>query len=109
MITALKTAVCINEYGNFEALHKLLTYDSRVVFSTDIKSMVNEFIDKDYMVGQCILCGDAEQYLNRNASIFDSLGFTGTPVFIINRNVYVGYRSLGDFKEMIDNEILSSN
>lgn len=109
MRTALKTAVCVNEYGNFEALHKLLLYDSRVVYSGEFRDMVDDFTDRDYMVGQCILCGEAEHYLDRNTSLFDSLGFTGTPIFIINRNVYVGYRSLSSFKKIIDNEIHSSN
>lgn len=108
-LLAQKTAVCVNEHGNYESLHKLLSYNYMVIFTPEFKQMVDEFIDKDYMVGQCILEGEADDYLEFNNQEFDSLGFRGTPVFVIGPKVFIGYRGIETFMRIINLEVNQIN
>lgn len=106
---AQKTAVCVNEHGNYEALHKLYTYNYFVIHTPEFTQMVNEFIDKDHMVAQCILGGEAENYLMANNQEFTHLGFKGTPVFVIRNRVYIGYRGQQNFLKIVKNELSNIN
>ena len=63
---ALKAAVCVNHYGNFEHLHKLLLHDPKVVYTLDFQNMIDEFSTKDPFVGECIDGEIAAQHLEKN-------------------------------------------
>lgn len=102
---ALKTAVCVNKYGNYETLHKLFTYNYFVRFAPEFEAMVNDFIDRDYQVAQCILGTEAADYLDGNNQEFERLGFTGTPVFVVGNTYFKGYSSRDAFLKIIDNEL----
>ena len=102
---SLKTAVCVARYGNFHYLHQLLLADNMVIFSNDFRNMVDEFIDSDELVAECILGGEAEDYLFQNLEEFNIFGFKGTPTFVIDNKVYSGYREYDAFKMIIDNHL----
>lgn len=99
-----RTAVCVSEYGNYNALHKLFTHNFLVVLTQEFKQMVDEFIVKDDLVAQCILEGEADDYLNANNDEFERLGLKGTPAFVIGNKVFKGYRNLKSFMYIVDSE-----
>lgn len=107
LLNSLKTAVCIAKHGNFSYLHQLLLADHMVVFSNEFRSMIDEFIDSDEIVAECILGGEAEAYLLQNLTDFNSYGFKGTPTFVIGKKVYSGYREYPDFKAIIEKHLNS--
>jgi hypothetical protein len=99
---ALKTAVCINKYGIIDYLHELMILDDQVVFTPQFQSMMNEFIDRDPLVAECILGNEAEEYLRMNLQDIETLNIKGTPTFIINTMVYTGYKDYNQLKKIIE-------
>lgn len=106
LLNSLKTAVCINRYGNFEYLHQLLINNHKVVYTPDFRGMVDEFIDKDIIVAECIMGGEADEYLIQNVKDFDSFGLKGTPTFIIGNKIYAGYKDYNSFRSIILDNLL---
>ncbi|PLX23027.1 MAG: hypothetical protein C0599_05110 [Salinivirgaceae bacterium] len=100
---ALKALVCVNKYGNFTYLHKLLLSNFRVMYTDEFIQMVNSFKDKDPFVGECIDGTEAKDYLTANIKEFEKLEFKGTPTFVINNRVYIGYRETEQMEKIIDN------
>jgi protein-disulfide isomerase len=100
-LNAAKTAVCINRYGYFDKLHELLLTDNRVIYTPEFRDMVNDFTARDNLVAECILGGQADEYILQIRDEFRKFGLSGTPTFIINRNVYRGYRSYPEFRKII--------
>lgn len=105
VINGQKTAVCINKYGNFEKLHQLLLIEPNVVYSKEFGAVIDEFIEKDDLLAECLLSGEAEVYLTNNIKEFKKIGFTGTPSFVINSRALKGYHSYTELEEMIRKEI----
>jgi protein-disulfide isomerase len=103
---ALKTAVCVSKHGNFEYLHELFLHDFGAVFTDEFQGMIDEFIEKDIVFAECLLGGDAEEYLANNAKDFEMLKLRGTPTFIIGNTIYPGYRDFEAFKAIINKEIV---
>ena len=98
---AMRTAVCINKYGDYTYLHDLLLNNSKVVVTNDFRDMINEFIEKDLYVAECILGGEAEEYLAQNVADFETLKLKGTPTFIIDNQVYTGFQNAEKFNQII--------
>ena len=102
---AQRAAVCIYRYGNYLPLHNLFVFNYLSVYSSVFGVMLDEFISADDYVAQCMLEGESEEYLAANGKEFDSMGFTGTPVFVINNHVYTGFRSAKDFGKIVEFEL----
>ncbi|MBU8893523.1 MAG: DsbA family protein [Bacteroidales bacterium] len=105
VINSLKIAVCINEYGNFEKLNKLLLFEPTAVYTTEFRNLIDEFIERDIFVAECMLGGESDEYIVENILKFKSLNLTGTPTFIINNKIYKGYREYEIFKKLIEKEL----
>jgi protein-disulfide isomerase len=102
---ALKTVVCIHKFGYFNHLHNLLLENSKVVYTQDFRDMIDDFISRDIFVAECILGEEVEAYLLQNLNEFDMLGLKGTPTFIIDNKVYIGYRDYDQFKQILNDHI----
>ena len=105
IINSLKIAVCINEYGNFEKLNELLLEEPRVIYTDEFKNIVDEFVEKDEFIAECMYGGKSENYILTNLGSFKALGLTGTPAFIINNKIYKGYANFNELRRIIDKEI----
>jgi len=105
---ASKAAVCINRYGDFEKLHELLLVDPNVIYHQKFIELTEELIQKDEMMAECMLGGDADLYLGTNMNEFASLNLTGTPTFIINNKVHKGFKSYGVLQAIIKKELKES-
>jgi protein-disulfide isomerase len=105
LTNSLKTAVCINKYGNFKYLHELLLNDNKIVYTEPFRKMVEEFIEKDNIIAECMLSGEAEEYLKENLEDFEKLDLRGTPTFVINNVIYSGYRDYNQFRKIIENQL----
>ena len=106
---ALKAAVCVNHYGNFEHLHKLLLHDPKVAYTSDFQNMIDVFSMKDPFVGACIDGEIAAQHLEKNLKEFNQLQLKGTPSFVINNIVYQGYREPKIFKRITEKHLSNLN
>ncbi|HOG19710.1 MAG TPA: thioredoxin domain-containing protein [Salinivirgaceae bacterium] len=102
LTTAMKVAVCVNKFGNYEYLHQLFLSQSNIVYTTDFHDMVDEFIDKDIQVAECILGGAADEYIKDNIEEFEALNLKGVPTFVIESKIYYGFKEYDSFKKILD-------
>jgi len=100
-----KTAVCLNKYGDFEELNKLLLMETDAIYSDQMNELVEDYINRNSFFAECMLSGKADDYLNENRSEFIKNKFSGTPTFIINNKVYKGFMEYGRMIKIINKEL----
>jgi protein-disulfide isomerase len=80
-----------------------------VVYSNEFREMIDEFIEKDIFVAECILGEESEHYLKENLKDFETFGMKGTPTFIIGRNIFSGYKDYPEFKKIVESQLTTDN
>ena len=105
---SLKLAVCINKYGNFDKLNQLLLLDPKVVYTNEFNDVLDDLVQKDEFVAECMYGGESEKYILKNLALFKMLGCTGTPTFVVNKHIYKGYRDYENFKKLIEKELANA-
>lgn len=95
---AYQTVVCINKFGNFEKLHKLLLHKSEIIYSEYFQELKDEYIATNSNVGECIINSE-NQAIIRNIHQFQTLETKGTPTFIIGKDIVVGLKDMEYFKQ----------
>ena len=105
VINSLQLAVCINKYGNFEKLNELLLLEPKVVYTRQFEDLINDLIDKDSFVGECMYGGESEWYIAQNLGDFKKMKCTGTPTFVINNRIYKGFLDYTKFKKLVEKEL----
>ena len=105
----MKASVCVNKFGNYEYLHQLFLNQSNIVYTADFHDMIDEFIDKDIQVAECILGGDADNYLKQNIEEFETLKLKGVPTFVIDRKIYYGFKEYDLLKKILNYHLTQIN
>ncbi|MBN2164945.1 MAG: thioredoxin domain-containing protein [Marinilabiliaceae bacterium] len=103
---ALKMAIAVNKYGNYQPYHEVLLKDANIIFSNDFQDYLFEimkyneaiatFFNKDSLI---------ENYLNENQKLLKKMGIKGTPTYIIGNKIIKGYISHNELTEIINNDI----
>jgi protein-disulfide isomerase len=93
MMQAIQALVCVNQFGDFEKLHKLLMTDYEVVYTQDFKILIDDFIAANPDIAQCLIHHNDYTYVRSSNKEFREYNFPGTPTFIIENDVYSGYRN----------------
>ncbi|WP_430813072.1 thioredoxin domain-containing protein [Carboxylicivirga sp. RSCT41] len=96
-----QTAICINKYGNFGKLHKLLLHQSNIIYSTQFQDLVEGYISSNEFLGECILSSDQNDVI-RNIYQFQELKSKGTPTFVIDDEIIVGLKDFSFFKKILN-------
>jgi protein-disulfide isomerase len=104
IVNAYKTAICLNKHGQYEQMHDLLLVESDVIFSQSFDQLIEEYVQRNSLFAECFYSGSVEQYLDDTRKIFIANRFKGTPTFVINNRMYVGYLSFERFKHIISAE-----
>ncbi|MCU4156235.1 thioredoxin domain-containing protein [Carboxylicivirga sp. A043] len=91
-LLAYQTALCLYKFGEFDKLHKLLLHQSKVMYTEQFVTLVEDYIAINEMVGECITESNNQEVLY-NIYQFEKLKTKGTPTFVINNGVIVGYQS----------------
>ncbi len=103
---------CAFEKGKFWPVHDMLmTNTGYELINNQVKNdrnniptLVNflaDVIDKNFLT-QCLQSGKYQKMLERDQNLTPSLGFQGTPHFIINTSMFQGAYSFSDMKPVID-------
>lgn len=104
IVNAYKSAICLNKHGQYQPMHDLLLVESEVVFSQSFDELIEEYVQRNSLFAECFYSGSVEQYLDDIRKIFIANRFKGTPTFVINNRMYVGYLSFEQFKHIISAE-----
>ncbi len=105
VLYALQTAVCINRFGSFNELHELLLYNPMVVYSDEFKNLVDDFINSNAHLAECLLDNNDYSYLKNNILDFYKNNMTATPTFVINNNIYKGFKDTQTLIKIIRKEL----
>ncbi|GEM_PF-5194412 len=102
-LEAYQSAICINKYGDYQKLHKLLLHNTEVIYSEQYQTLMDEIIWSNDDIAECLLSNNNTEILT-NIQSFKQLKTTGTPTFIINNKVLVGYKDFADLERIINKE-----
>jgi len=111
-LLASEALYCAYEKGKFWEVHdKLMTNEGYNLINNQVKNdktkisdlvsfLANE-IDSSFLT-RCLESGKYEKNLNRDQQLSPSLGFQGTPHFLINTQMFQGAYSFSDMKPVVD-------
>lgn len=104
MMSALQLAACMNKNGNADDLVELLISDPFAVYSDDFRQLIDDIIDANPAMAECLLADDFS-YIKENNLLFNATSSKGTPIFVVDGHLYGGRRDFGQFCEIIDYEL----
>ena len=104
MLNALQAGSCISRFGVYDKFHELLMVNPDVVFSEEFDRLLDDIMQHNPMIAECILDNDNYSYLRENVSEFRANKLSGTPTFVINNRACTGYYSYESFKKIINKE-----
>lgn len=102
---ALQTGVCLNKHGSFKEFHELLLYNPMVVYTEEFKELVDGYIDANTDLAECLLANTEYSYLKKNLLDFYKNNMTATPTFVINNNIYKGFKDAPTLMKIIRKEL----
>ncbi len=102
-IQAYQTVSCINQFGNFNKLHKLLMHKNEIIYTEHFNQLIDEYIATNENVAECILSSNSQQII-QNIFQLQELKTNGTPTFVVNDKVIVGYKDYQVFLPMLELE-----
>ena len=111
-LLASEALYCANEKGKFWPVHdKLMTNQGYELINNEIKNdkskiptlvnFLSEVIDKDFLTN-CLQSGKYQKNLERDQQLTPSLGFQGTPHFLVNTTMFQGAYSFSDMKPIVE-------
>jgi len=101
-LRANQTLICINKYGNFDKLHRLLLHESKVMYTNVFSQLIEDYIVVNESLGECILDQEYPDVI-RNIYQFQELKCKGTPTFVINDKLVVGFITYEELIEKLNN------
>ena len=104
VMKALQAASCIGRFGVYEKFHQLLLVNPTVVFTEDFSRLIDDIMEDNSEIAECILQNNEYEYLRSNVREFRENKLTGTPTFVMNNHAYSGFISYINFKKILAKE-----
>lgn len=104
VMLALQAASCIGQFGVYEKFHQLLLVNPSVVFTDDFALLIDNIMQNNSEIEECILQNNEYAYLRLNVSEFRANNFAGTPTFVMNNHAYSGFISYNNFEKILKKE-----
>ncbi|WP_163715714.1 thioredoxin domain-containing protein [Mangrovibacterium lignilyticum] len=104
MLNALQAASCISRFGVYEKFHELLNFNPAVVYTPEFEELLGDIMQRNQFIAECIVNNNNYEYLKSNLREFSENEIPGTPAFILNTNIYTGYRSFDRLESIMINE-----
>ena len=105
ILYALQAASCIGQFGVYEKYHQLLLVNPDVVFTEDFAVLIDDIMEDNPHIAECILQHNEYEYLRENVKEFRENNLTGTPTFVFNNHAYSGFISYKNFKNLLEKEL----
>lgn len=104
ILYSLQAASCIGRFGIYEKFHQLLLVNPEVVFTEDFAQLIDDIMEDNAEIAQCILQNNEYEYLRSNVKEFRDNNLTGTPTFVLNNRIYSGFISYDNFVKLLKKE-----
>jgi protein-disulfide isomerase len=101
VLYALQAASCIGRFGVYEKYHQLLLVNPEVVFTEDFDQLIDDIMEDNSEIAQCILENNDFKYLCNNVMEFRKNRLKGTPAFVLNEHAYSGFISYDNFVKLL--------
>lgn len=105
ILRSLQVASCISRFGVYEKYHELLLVNPEVVFTNEFVELVDDIMEKNEEIAECVLNDPEYTYLRQNVKEFRENNLNGTPTFILNNHVYSGFISYDNFVTLLNKEL----
>lgn len=102
-IDAYQTAICYSRYSNYQKFHELLMHQSNVIYTEEYRQLRDDLVHNNEDIAECIL-GTDNRDIKHNIKQLFQLKTKGTPTFIINDKVVVGYKGYEVIEELLNDE-----
>jgi protein-disulfide isomerase len=104
VMKSLQAASCIGQFGVYEKFHELLLVNPSVVFTEDFALLIDDIMQDNLEIEECMLQNNDYAYLRLNVREFRENQFTGTPTFVMNNHAYNGFISYNNFEKILKQE-----
>ena len=104
MLNALQAASCISRFGEYEKFHELLNFNPAVVFTPEFGELLADIMDRNQYIAECMVNNNNYEYLKSNLQEFQENKISGTPAFVLNGDIFTGYRSFDRLESVMINE-----
>jgi protein-disulfide isomerase len=100
---AAKAAICAEAQGRFRQMHGLLLTESQWTETNDWIALADrsDVPDLDGF-STCMEGAQAEQRLQRDIALGDSLGVSGTPAFLVPGDLHRGYLTMDQLMALLE-------
>ena len=105
VLYSLQAASCIGRFGVYEKFHQLLLVNPEVVFTADFVQLVDDIMEDNPKIAECILQNNDYAYLRENVKEFRENELSGTPTFVINNRAYSGFISYENLSKLLEKEL----
>jgi protein-disulfide isomerase len=102
-LKAYQTAICINRFGDFQKLHKLLLHKGEIIYTEHFNQLIHDYISMNEDVAECIMNSDFKD-VKKNIYQLQQINSKGTPTFIIGKRIIKGFKSYDELNEILDSE-----
>lgn len=107
-IKACQTAICINQFGRYESLHELFMHESNIIYTDHFDRLIDEYIASNVDIAECIL-NQGNSSVLKNIYQLQELNSRGTPTFVIENEIVVGYKGYEYWEEKIETKFNVKN
>ena len=97
---AAMAAECANDQGKYFPMYNMI-FTSGVKQDNDYSKYASAIGLNMSSFNQCVSSQKFKNQIDQESALGRSLGITGTPSFIINGNLSVGYRPVEVFEQML--------
>lgn len=104
VLYSLQAASCISRFGVYEKFHQLLLVNPDVVFTEDFAQLIDDIMEDNAEIAECILQNNEYKYLRGNVKEFRDNNLSGTPTFVLNNHAYSGFISYDNFVKLLRKE-----
>ena len=104
VLRSLQAASCISRFGDYEKFHPLLMVSPDVVFTKDFDQLLDDIMEDNSEIAECILHNNNYEYLRSNLSEFKANELTGTPTFVFGKMAFRGFLSIEEFEKILKKE-----
>jgi len=104
VLRSLQAASCISQFGDYEKFHPLLLINPGVVLTEDFNQLLDDIMENNPDIAECILNNNNYAYLHSNMEEFKSNGLTGTPTFVFGNKAFSGFLSFDEFEALLNKE-----
>jgi len=100
-LKAYQTALCINRFGDYTKLHKLLMHNNKIMYTEHFNQLIDDYISLNVDIAECIIENNDFRAIRINNQQLHELKTNGTPTFVFNNKVQSGFSDYNSLEKLL--------